>query len=178
MRVPFRIACGLAAATLLSIVPPPLHAAADKPRRAPSISLKTLDGRTVKLADHKGRIVVIDFWASWCAPCKATFPALNALAQEMRDQGVDVLAISEDEKRKELDAFLAETKPSLDVLVDPRGDAAAAFDVTAIPSMFVVDESGLIRFAHPDYSVEVIDRVKEEIRLVSTPQLRNSTTPK
>ena len=165
MRMPLRFACGLTAAVAvaLTLCTPSLRAAAGMDRKAPSIQMKTLDGKTVRLADLKGRIVLIDFWASWCAPCTATFPALNALGQELKDQGVDVLAVSQDEKRKELDAFLAGHPPTLDVFTDPRGTASAAFGVTAIPSMFVVDRAGTIRFAHPNYGAEVIQTVRGEI---------------
>jgi cytochrome c biogenesis protein CcmG/thiol:disulfide interchange protein DsbE len=148
---------------MLSAVPSPLRAAADTLRKAPSLAMKTLDGKTVRLADRKGRIVVVDFWASWCAPCKATFPALNTLAGELADGGVDVLAVSEDEKRKDLDGFLAGSDLRLQVLIDPRGDAAGAFGVTAIPSMYVIDQHGTIRFSHPNYAPEVIDVVRREI---------------
>jgi peroxiredoxin len=171
MRVRFRLVSGAAnTALLLTTLTTALDATADKVHKAPSIQLKTLDGQTVRLADHKGRVVVIDFWASWCAPCKATFPALNTLAGELRDKGVDVFAVSEDEKRKDLDAFLAEHRPSIDVLWDAKGNAASAFSVTMIPSMYVIDQSGMIRFSHPNYSADVLDAVKTEVASLSTPR--------
>jgi thiol-disulfide isomerase/thioredoxin len=154
----------LAAGLLTTATPAPaaLGAGAQAERKAPSIQLKTLEGRNVRLADRKGRIVIVDFWASWCAPCRATFPALNALAVELKERGVDVVAVNEDEKRRNLDAFLAGAALSLDVLIDPRGDAANAFAVTAIPSMYVIDQAGTVRFSHPDYSTDVIGIVKGE----------------
>lgn len=179
MRIALRLASGLAAAALaLMFYPPSLRAAAETDRKAPSIQLKTLGGKSVRLADLRGRIVLIDFWASWCAPCKATFPALNALGQELKANGVDVLAVSEDEKRKELDAFLGEHPPTLDVLLDPGGNAAAAFGVTAIPSMFVIDRAGVIRFSHANYGADVIEAVRAEIlTLAGSLTGVNSTTP-
>jgi thiol-disulfide isomerase/thioredoxin len=170
MRQPYRLAAGLVGAAMLIFWgPTPLRAAADRLRKAPAVALKTIDGRSVKLADEKGRIVIIDFWASWCAPCKATFPALNALAEDLRPQGVDVLAISEDEKRQELDLFLAEFHPTIAVLLDGNGRAAGSFGVTAIPSMYVIDRDGMIRFSHPNYGVEVLDAVKREIATLTPP---------
>jgi len=116
----------------------------------------------------QGAVVVLDFWASWCAPCRTTFPKLDALARELKDQGVDVLAVSVDEKRKDLDAFLDEHSAALDVLLDPHADAAAKFGVTAIPSMYVIDRDGMIRFSHPNYAVDVLDGVRAEIASLTT----------
>jgi len=166
----------VAAAGFYALSLAPLGAAPESDRKAPSVRFKTLDGKAVKLADRRGRIVLVDFWASWCAPCKATFPALNLLALELKDRGVDVLAVSVDEKRKDLDAFLADVQPSLEVLSDARADAAGAFGVSAIPSMFVIDAEGTIKFSHPNYGAEVIEVVKREILTLapinsSTPQL-------
>ena len=168
MRTALRLTCGFAtAAVLVASCPPSLRAAADADRKAPSIQVKTLDGGKVRLADRKGRIVLLDFWASWCAPCRTTFPKLDTLARELKDQGIDVLAVSVDAKRKDLDAFLAEHPSSLEVLLDPKADGAAAFGVEAIPSMYVIDREGLIRFSHPNYGDDVLDVVKREIGTLS-----------
>src|SRR4051812_9294350 len=162
MRLSVSATLALAAAVAV-IGSLPIEAMAARDRKAPSITLKTLDGKNTKLAALKGRVVLVDFWASWCAPCKATFPALNALAEELKERGVEVLAVSEDEKRKDLEAFLEGADLRLQVLIDPRGDAAGAFEVTTIPSMFVIDRDGVVRFSHPNYSAEVIETVKREI---------------
>src|SRR5207248_10460445 len=77
-------------------------AAADS-KAAPDVTLQTRQGSSVRLADYKDRIVLIDFWASWCPPCKASFPALDALAREYRSKGVAILAVNVDERRKDAD---------------------------------------------------------------------------
>jgi cytochrome c biogenesis protein CcmG, thiol:disulfide interchange protein DsbE len=137
--------------------------AADKP--APSIALKALDGSTVRLANSKGRIVLVDFWATWCAPCKVSFPALDALATSLKDRGVDVLAVSVDEDRKDLDAFIAaQPIKTMRILLDPEMKAADAFKVGALPTSFIIDRQGRIRFTHAGYGPDAVERFAAEIR--------------
>ena len=102
--------------------------------RAPNVSFAGLDGRTVRLNTMRGQIVLLDFWASWCGPCKATFPALDALGESLRGRGVRLLAVSVDERRKDVDVFLASPPQTMQVLLDRRMAAADAFKVRAIPS--------------------------------------------
>ena len=139
--------------------------AADKPAPAPSLAIKALDGSTVRLASSKGRIVLVDFWATWCAPCKVSFPALDALATSLKDRGVDVLAVSVDEDRKDLDEFIsAQPIKTMRILLDPEMKAADAFKVGALPTSFIVDRQGRIRFTHAGYGPDAVERFAAEIR--------------
>jgi len=141
----------------------PLYARGAADKMAPSIAVQTLDGKTVRLFETSGRVALVDFWASWCEPCKASFPALDALSSSLRERGVDVLAVNVDEKRKNADAFLARQPHTIRVLLDPRMSAAEAFKVNAIPTAFIIDQRGRIRFTHPAYGVEAIDIFRREI---------------
>jgi peroxiredoxin len=118
---------------------------------APPVSLSDRDGRPVRLADYAGRVVVLDFWASWCGPCKESFPALDALYGELHPRGLEVLAVSVDEDRKDADAFLAARPHRMTVLFDPKTKAAEAFGVEGMPSTFVIDRRGLVRSSHEGY---------------------------
>jgi len=93
-------------------------------RSAPSVKLRAIDGSTVELKAFNGKVLLVDFWASWCLPCKAVFPALNGLHEELQAKGVEVLAINVDEKRRNADAFLAGSPHTLRVLLDPKMAAA------------------------------------------------------
>jgi cytochrome c biogenesis protein CcmG, thiol:disulfide interchange protein DsbE len=132
-------------------------------RTAPSLKLRAIDGSTVELKSFKGKIVLVDFWASWCLPCKAVFPALNDLHEELQATGVEVLAINVDEKRRNADAFLAGTPHTLRVLLDPRMTAADAFRVRQIPTAYVIDRKGIIRYTHEGYSVEAVETFRKEV---------------
>src|SRR5512138_2346761 len=122
-------------------------AAAQSPRKtAPELTAATADGRAVKLSELRGQVVLVDFWASWCAPCKTSFPALDALSREYRPRGVEVLAVNVDERRRDADAFLAARPHSMTVLFDPKGASAESFGVKGMPTSFLIDRQGVIRF--------------------------------
>jgi cytochrome c biogenesis protein CcmG, thiol:disulfide interchange protein DsbE len=158
-RIPLSTAVGgwLLAAALLS--------AADG-RPAPAVRLYRADGTTVQPSDFLGKVVLIDFWASWCVPCKTSFPALDALYRRERDRGLEVLAINLDEERKAADAFLASRPHVMPVLFDPQGESALAFMIRGMPSSVMIDRGGNIRFTHMGYSAKVLDSYQHEINLL------------
>jgi cytochrome c biogenesis protein CcmG/thiol:disulfide interchange protein DsbE len=132
-------------------------------RTAPSVKLRGIDGSTVELETLKGKVLLVDFWASWCLPCKAVIPAMNDLHQELQAKGVEVLAINVDERRRNAEAFLAETPHTLRVLLDAKMTAADAFQVRQIPTAFLIDRAGVIRYTHEGYTVETIGTFRSEI---------------
>ena len=107
--------------------------------------------------------VLVDFWASWCVPCKTSFPALDSLYREYQPRGLEVLAVNLDERRRDADAFLRARSHRLTVLFDPNGASPAAFGVKGMPSSFLIDKAGNIRFTHRGYSGNVDERYRREI---------------
>lgn len=101
-----------------------------------------------------GRVVLVDFWASWCGPCKASFPVLDGLQKKYADRGLVVLAVSVDEKADAKDRFLAEHPVSFAVVHDLAQRLVAAAGISAMPSSFLVDRKGVIRFAHTGFKPE------------------------
>ncbi len=136
-------------------------AAASKP--APDVVLQRADGEAVHLSAYKGKVMLVDFWASWCPPCKTSFPALDALYKEYRARGVEVIAVNLDERRKDADAFLQDHPHEMTVLFDPKGVSPVAFGVKGMPSSFVIDRAGTIRFTHMGYSGNVDESYRREI---------------
>jgi len=120
------------------------------PELAPAFSLVSLDGEVVSLSDYLGRVVLLDFWASWCKPCRTTFPAVHALAEEYADRGVVLLVVSLDaSEENSRDHLLVEGFPTHNVLWGSLEEARAVrnlYGVVGIPRTFVIDRDGLIRF--------------------------------
>jgi DsbE subfamily thiol:disulfide oxidoreductase len=133
------------------------------PTVAPKVALRTADGTTVQLASYQGKVLLVDFWASWCTPCKTSFPALDALFREYASRGLEVVAINLDERRRDADAFLGDHPHHLTVLFDPKGASPVAFGVKGMPSSFLIDKAGTIRFTHMGYSGNVAESYRREI---------------
>lgn len=144
----------------------PAAPAVAKPFPAPAFSLKDKAGQAHTLADFRGRVVLVDFWASWCAPCKASFPALDALQEELHGEGLDVIAINVDEDRKDADAFLTGKSPSLIVLFDPLGRSPEDFKVEGMPSSFLIDREGNVRFRHMGFTAQTKADFRREIGIL------------
>jgi len=109
---------------------------------APAFELPDLAGRPVRLEASHGRVVLLNFWATWCTPCLAEMPALESLARELRDRGLDVLAVNHEEAPDAVRAFLAANRLAVPVLLDPSGDVARQYRLQALPTTFVIDRGG------------------------------------
>ena len=130
---------------------------------APDVVLQGPAGRPVRLSDYKGKVLLVDFWASWCVPCKTSFPALDAIYHEYQPKGLEVLAVNLDEQRRNADAFLEQHPHRMTVLFDPKGVAPEAFGVKGMPTSFLIDKAGTIRFTHTGYSGNVDVSYRREI---------------
>src|SRR5690242_10519370 len=95
------------AAIAIGFVAATWQAAASTQAPAPDVALRTADGDTLQLSAYKGKVVLVDFWASWCVPCKTSFPALDAIYREYEAHGLEVFAVNLDDDRRNANAFLA-----------------------------------------------------------------------
>jgi DsbE subfamily thiol:disulfide oxidoreductase len=139
-------------------------------QQAPALRLPTADGTYLSLADQKGNVVLVDFWASWCAPCRHAFPAIDQLFVDFRSRGFRVIAVNLDEKRQDAVDFLVARPHGIDVVFDPRGDSARTYGLTGMPSSYLIGRDGMIRYAHVGYTDKVLDAYRLEIeRLLSEP---------
>jgi cytochrome c biogenesis protein CcmG/thiol:disulfide interchange protein DsbE len=111
---------------------------------APAFSVKTEQGLTITPKDFRARVLVLNFWASWCQPCVQEFGDLNKFAQDMAGQGVVVVGVSADRSEKAYRRFLESYRPSFQTSRDPDADVAASFGTFAFPETYVIDKDGKV----------------------------------
>jgi thiol-disulfide isomerase/thioredoxin len=114
------------------------------PAPAPDFALAGLDGKTLRLAELRGRVVFLNFWATWCPPCREEMPAMQALAGELEKQGLVVLAVNYEESAETAEAYARETGLTLPILLDTDGAVARRYRVTGLPASFFVDRRGAL----------------------------------
>jgi thiol-disulfide isomerase/thioredoxin len=136
-------------------------------RAAPDIALG-LPGDPRRLADLRGRFVYLDFWASWCTPCRLSFPWMNALHDRFGPQGLQVVAINLDVERADADRFLQRYPARFLVGFDPRGDSPRAFQVKAMPTSVLIAPDGQVvsvqRGFVPEHVADYEDRIEAVLR--------------
>lgn len=110
------------------------------------------------------KVVWVDFWASWCAPCRRSFPWMNSMYRKYATEGLQIIAVNVDKDRKLADAFLAETPAEFRLHFDPSGSLAAAFGVQAMPSSFVLDRNGNVLAAHFGFKLADAEEYEQAIR--------------
>lgn len=114
--------------------------------------------------DLKGKIVVVDFWASWCKPCKRSFPELEKIHNEYKDKGVVLLGVNVDEKAEDMKKFLAEQKVTFAIVRDKNQKYVAEAGIDAMPTSFVVDATGKIKAVHLGFKgAETVTELRKEL---------------
>jgi peroxiredoxin len=112
---------------------------------APPFELETPGGETLSLEDFRGQVVLLNFWATWCGPCRLEMPAIQARYER---GGFEVLAVDFDEPAEQVAAFMEELGLTFPALLDPGGEIQRLYQVRGYPSSFFVDENGIIRVQH------------------------------
>ncbi len=130
---------------------------------APSFSLPGNAGQ-VSLAAYRGKVVYVDFWASWCGPCRKSFPWMNSLQQRYGEQGLVIIAINVDKKKEAAEAFLADFPPRFTIAFDPAGKTAESYRVWTMPSSYLVDRKGTLHSTHRGFFDADKGRIEEQIK--------------
>ncbi len=168
-----RVARGVAALAAIGVL---AHAQAADPPTVPDCALVSLTdaSRPVPLSDLRGRVVLVDFWASWCAPCAKSFPYLNGLDRAYRDRGLSIVGINVDERPEDARRFLARFPASFTIAADRTGRCPERFDVQAMPSSYLVDRDGRIRHVQLGFRSEETGVMRQRIEALLDEPRRSS----
>lgn len=141
----------------------PMPHKAKEGTKAKDFTLATLDGRRVSLSDFQGKVVLLNFWATWCNPCREELPKLALLQEDFRRRGLVVLLVGMDSKPKTALDYLQKHGIKLPSLWDRKKLVASAYNVTSMPSTYIIDRRGMVRFVHCGYDLHELARMEDEI---------------
>ncbi|NNF66633.1 MAG: TlpA family protein disulfide reductase [Gammaproteobacteria bacterium] len=144
----------------LLAVPATINASND----APDFALKSLAGENVRLSELRGQVVMINFWASWCGPCRQEMPHLEALHQRYESLGFTLLGINVEQERRDADRMLADMELSFPILFDNRNAVSKLYGVIAMPSTVLIDRSGQVRYVHNGYKSGYEKEYQNQVR--------------
>ena len=132
----------------------------------PALSAPARDGTPLTLAQFRGKILYVDFWASWCAPCQEEMPALDMLYRRYRERGLVVLGVNVDTDRRLAQRMLDKFAPSFPIAFDPQGEWPEAFALPAMPTGYLVDAKGVVRFIKSGYRPAELPQLEAAIQAV------------
>lgn len=112
--------------------------------KAPDFTLKDLNGKTVSLSALRGKVVILNFWATWCPPCRAEMPSLNRLYHMFKPRGLEVVAVSTDRSINDIKDFLENHRVDFPILIDSDRSASKQYRVFSMPTTFLINKNGVI----------------------------------
>lgn len=136
-----------------------------KPLQSPlALALSRDDGTQVSLNDYKGKVIYLDFWASWCAPCRKSFPWMQQVHHKYREAGLAIVAVNLDTDSQLGREFLQQLDADFDVLYDPEGRLARRLDLQGMPSSFLFDRDGKLLGSHVGFFSERQSQYEAELK--------------
>ena len=135
-------------------------------KQSPKFETTSLDGKPVRLEDLAGKVVMLDFWATWCGPCVAALPKISATAKKYEDKGVVFYAVNQQEEPSIIKEFLAAQKLNVPVALDLEGKLGAAFAVEGIPQTVIIDKNGKVQVVHVGAGENIGEELAKELDAV------------
>jgi cytochrome c biogenesis protein CcmG, thiol:disulfide interchange protein DsbE len=131
---------------------------------AADFALPTLNDEAVQFSTLKGKVVYLDFWASWCAPCRKTFPWMNEMHRKYAAQGLQIVAINVDKNRADAEDFLKKIPAEFEIVLDPKRTTTKLYKVKGVPTAFIIDREGNIQSNHVGMAPEHFAVLEAEIK--------------
>jgi len=137
--------------------------------QAPSLSLRDIRGGEHSLRRYRGKVVVVNFWASWCPPCLVSLPAMNKLQGMLQRENInfEILAVSVDKDIEDAQYFIEDHPVDFILLSDTVGTVPALFNLKVMPTSFILDKNGTVIYKHEGFKVSDINIIAEKIRALS-----------
>ena len=132
---------------------------------APSLAMPLMDdsGKSVRMSQFRGKVVYVDFWASWCIPCRVSMPSLDRLYKQHVARGFEVVGVNKDVRSEDAERFLKRVPVSFVLTADSSDAAAKAFAVKTMPSGYLVDRKGIVRHVHGGYTKSTTDELATQV---------------
>ncbi|MFZ5504315.1 MAG: TlpA family protein disulfide reductase [Pseudomonadota bacterium] len=155
---------GAAGATLALGLPAAVRAGVAPSAPAPDFTLRSLDGPNLRLQEQRGKVVLLNFWATWCGPCREEMPQLNKLFERFRPSGFTLLGVNVDEDSRNAAGIAGQLGVKFPVLLDSDKRVAKLYDLSAMPSTVLIDRDGKVRYLHRGYKSGVESTYDQQIR--------------
>jgi len=131
---------------------------------APDFTLKTTKGDNVRLSEHRGEVVLLNFWASWCGPCRQEMPLLDQLNSRYSKLGFSVVGVNVDKDSSLANKLLKDIPVAFPVLLDNEGTVSASYNVSAMPTTVIIDRDGNMRYLHKGYQPGYEQTYEQQIK--------------
>ncbi len=156
MRVAFAALIAFAATTAPAALAPA--------NPAPDFTLHAMDGPNLRLKEQRGRVVMVNFWATWCGPCRQEMPQLNRLYEKYKASGFVLLGVNVDDDQRKAAEIAAKLGVTFPVLLDTDKTVSKLYDVSTMPSTVIIDRDGKVRYVHRGYLTGYEDNYEKQIR--------------
>lgn len=156
---PFCIAVAIIASVIFSTA----SFAEGSLQQAPDFSLPGINNSQINLADYRGKVVLVDFWASWCTPCIRSFPWMDEMVEKYGAKGFEVIAINMDQEAVLAEKFLQRYPNKLTIAFDPQGSVAEQYEIMGLPNSFIINKQGEIVYKHVGFRLQELDKYEAEI---------------
>lgn len=136
----------------------------DTPSAAPDFTLKSATGENLRLSDLRGEVVMINFWASWCGPCRQEMPLLDEIYSQYKPMGFTILGVNVEEDTTKARKMLQDNPVDFPVLFDKQSEVSKLYNIVAMPSTILVDRDGNVRYLHRGYKPGFEDAYQQQVR--------------